>query len=189
MLMRLHFYSPSSYLQETHEHGDIIEAYILDRPRGRGDFYGSLLRLALVGYLRPEVKYNTIGELVRQIGKDVACTKKLCAVATQSEVLTEKSVDGVEIQDSVEVQRTKLRNLFQHCVRPFLETTDQTFQYSTTIGSQELSLESKAIQSATARSPAEVAGNGQPVHSADKQHFLCVLNVDAILSKLDHSHI
>ena len=44
-----------------------IEAYILDFDR---DIYGMPLALDLLAYLRPEQKFASLDDLVRQIGMD-----------------------------------------------------------------------------------------------------------------------
>jgi riboflavin kinase/FMN adenylyltransferase len=51
-----------------------IEAHLLDF---RGDLYGQDVKLEFVEYLRPEEKYGSIVELMEQIRKDIAQTRKI----------------------------------------------------------------------------------------------------------------
>lgn len=51
-----------------------IEAYIFDLNK---DIYGSVLRIEFIRYLREEIKFNTVEELIHQIGKDVVKAKNL----------------------------------------------------------------------------------------------------------------
>ena len=48
---------------------NIIEAHILNRER-TDDFYGEIISLGLVSFLRPEQKFASIEELKNQISKD-----------------------------------------------------------------------------------------------------------------------
>lgn len=163
---------------------------MLERPRGRGDFYGSLLRLALIGYIRPEIQFKNIGELVRRIKEDTLFTKQACALASSPEP-ERLSGQSVQVEDRSIVQQARARKLYAHCVRPFLQTTDPSFQYSTTLGSNaDLSLESSAIQTARQHSHAAPSAlSGAPsAQSADNSQFLCAVSTEAILSKLGAAH-
>eukprot|EP00598_Pedospumella_elongata_P001154 CAMPEP_0184966686 /NCGR_PEP_ID=MMETSP1098-20130426/297_1 /TAXON_ID=89044 /ORGANISM="Spumella elongata, Strain CCAP 955/1" /LENGTH=238 /DNA_ID=CAMNT_0027488011 /DNA_START=162 /DNA_END=878 /DNA_ORIENTATION=+ len=165
--------------------GNIVEAYILERPRGRGDFYGSYIRLALVGYIRPEIKFNNIGELLRRIKEDVSFTKAVCANASSGDSV-ETSLPAspdMLIEDQAASELATLRKLFTNCVKPFLETSDSAFQSS----HPELSLENRVIQAARHQVQAAVSessatavmdnNNNQPFQ------FLCAISVQAILSQ------
>ena len=164
---------------------------MLERPRGRGDFYGSLLRLALIGYIRPEIQFKNIGELVRRIKEDTLFTKQACALASSPEP-ERLTGEGVQVEDRASLQRSKARKLFAHCVRPFLETTDPSFQYSTALGSSstELSLESSSILTARQQNQNNhsALSEAQSVTKADNPQFLCAVSIDAILSKLGAAH-
>ena len=52
----------------------IVEAHLVptkgENNKIEGDFYGETMRLSLLGYLRPEIKFDNFGALVAQIGKD-----------------------------------------------------------------------------------------------------------------------
>ena len=50
----------------------------IGREKHLGDFYGSFLRLGLIGYLRPETKFESIDKLIQQIGKDVISAQETC---------------------------------------------------------------------------------------------------------------
>ena len=57
----------------TVEHDGIkIEAHILDFNE---DIYGEIVELELLDFVRPELKFNSIDELFKQIAKDVVVTK------------------------------------------------------------------------------------------------------------------
>ncbi len=57
----------------TVEHDGIkIEAHILDFNR---DIYGEIVELELLGFVRPELKFDSIEELFKQIAKDVLVTR------------------------------------------------------------------------------------------------------------------
>lgn len=53
----------------------IIETYIYDREKNLPDFYGKRLRLVLTGYIRPELKYSNLQDLIVQIEHDVEIAK------------------------------------------------------------------------------------------------------------------
>ncbi len=54
--------------------GVILEPYLLDFD---GDLYGRRLSVALVDYLRPEKKFDEIGDLKAQIARDVEQTREI----------------------------------------------------------------------------------------------------------------
>ena len=69
-------YSPTFEGAENKE--KIIEAHLIveddddgDSSQGLTDFYGQVMRLELSGYLRPEKKFQSFGELVHQIHADI----------------------------------------------------------------------------------------------------------------------
>mmetsp|Transcript_47667 Transcript_47667/g.116080 ORF Transcript_47667/g.116080 Transcript_47667/m.116080 type:complete len:339 (+) Transcript_47667:141-1157(+) len=77
-------YSPTFEGQENKE--KIIEAHLIsdDRllqtnkesppsspPKTMDDFYGSAMRLQLIGFIRPERKFDSFDELIAQINKDI----------------------------------------------------------------------------------------------------------------------
>lgn len=58
---------------------NIVEAHLLDRKFNNGsDFYGSTLRLCLIGFLRTEQKFSSLDSLVAQINADIQQTRELC---------------------------------------------------------------------------------------------------------------
>lgn len=59
---------------------NIVEAHLLAaNPKDtiRTDFYGNVLKLCLVGYLRPEKKFGSFDELKTQIFRDIDNTRAL----------------------------------------------------------------------------------------------------------------
>jgi len=56
---------------------NIVEAHFLDRKQ-QGDFYGSFVRICLVGFLRAEQKFPSLDALIEQINKDIDTTRMLC---------------------------------------------------------------------------------------------------------------
>ena len=42
----------------------------------QGDFYGSLLKVCIVGYLRPEKNFNSLDELIQAINDDIRLSKQ-----------------------------------------------------------------------------------------------------------------
>ncbi|CAM9190049.1 unnamed protein product [Chrysoparadoxa australica] len=62
-------YSPTFEGQENPE--KIAEAHLISYGEDQGDFYGSNMRLALCGFLRPERKFDSFPALVAQINQDV----------------------------------------------------------------------------------------------------------------------
>lgn len=93
-----------------------METYLIDRPVERGDFYGKLLRLALVGYIRPELKFDSLLSLVAQIEKDVNISRKVCSTLSNGSA-------GVGV-DSKAVG-TDMRELYKCTVLPRLKHTNQ----------------------------------------------------------------
>lgn len=58
---------------------NIVEAHLLDRKVNKtSDFYGSTLRLCLVGFLRSEQKFESLDALVTQINADIQQSRDLC---------------------------------------------------------------------------------------------------------------
>lgn len=51
----------------------VLEAFLMDdEGRLAKEFYGEEMRLCLVGYLRPELKFDSVGELMENIQNDVS---------------------------------------------------------------------------------------------------------------------
>ncbi|XP_037069155.1 riboflavin kinase-like [Pollicipes pollicipes] len=44
-----------------------------------GDFYGSTLRVCMVGFIRPEKNFKSLDELIRAINDDIDVAAELCA--------------------------------------------------------------------------------------------------------------
>ena len=66
---------------EGHENVvNIVEVHIIGHPFSE-DFYGSFIRVALVGFLRPERKFDSLDELVAQINQDVQDASSFCIKA------------------------------------------------------------------------------------------------------------
>ena len=55
-----------------------MEAHLLDRKINTSDFYGSALRLCLIGFLRPEQKFTSFDALIVLINADIKKTRELC---------------------------------------------------------------------------------------------------------------
>ena len=75
LLLRAKKYKASTNIgtNPTVEHDGIkIEAHILDFNE---DIYGEIVELELLDFVRPELKFNSIDELFKQIAKDVLVTK------------------------------------------------------------------------------------------------------------------
>jgi riboflavin kinase/FMN adenylyltransferase len=53
-----------------------VEAHLLDFT---GDLYGARLRLAFVAHLREQRRYDSAGELVAEIARDIARTREICS--------------------------------------------------------------------------------------------------------------
>jgi riboflavin kinase len=57
----------------------IVEVHFLDNNHSiDGDFYGDDIRIALVGFLRPEKKFDKFDALIEQINNDVKCANTVC---------------------------------------------------------------------------------------------------------------
>ena len=59
--------------------GLLIEAYLLDFD---GDLYGQTLRIAFAERLRGEKRFDSVDELVEQMGKDVDRAREICGTMT-----------------------------------------------------------------------------------------------------------
>ena len=57
---------------------EVLEAYLFD---WTGDLYGRTIEVALVEYIRPEVKFDSVEELVEQMRKDEAEARRLLALS------------------------------------------------------------------------------------------------------------
>ena len=68
-------YSPTFDGEENKE--KIVEAHLIldDKDDIRGDFYNETMRLALSGFLRPEMKFPSFPDLIAAINNDVANAK------------------------------------------------------------------------------------------------------------------
>ncbi|RYH20172.1 hypothetical protein EON65_24340 [archaeon] len=55
----------------------IMETFIIGRPRGLPDFYERKMKLLLLGFIRPEMKFDSVEELITQITMDVETASKL----------------------------------------------------------------------------------------------------------------
>lgn len=69
-------YSPTFEGKENKE--KIVEAHLILGDEERSsmtDFYGEVMRLSLIGYLRPERKFDSFPELMQAISTDVATAK------------------------------------------------------------------------------------------------------------------
>lgn len=111
-------YSPTFQGQENPE--KIVEAHLmladgqqLDPP----DFYGETMRLQLIGYLRPEIKFPSFPDLIAQINEDVidakAALEKEPYVAFRSDAFlindaTWVGTNGGDIDASWEFQDVRL---------------------------------------------------------------------------------
>ena len=67
--------------------GLLIEAYLIDF---EGDLYGRTLRIAFIGRLRGERRFESVDELVEQMGRDVEAARAQ---------LVGKGVAASEVQD------------------------------------------------------------------------------------------
>lgn len=52
-------------------HDRILEAYLMTDHLGK-EFYGEEMRLCIIGFLRPELKFSSVEELIKNIQNDVA---------------------------------------------------------------------------------------------------------------------
>lgn len=72
---------------------NIIEAHLLDRDFvTAGDFYGSSLRLCLIGFLREEMKFPSFDALISQINADISLTRDLTTALNCAELLAGKRI-------------------------------------------------------------------------------------------------
>lgn len=53
----------------------VLEAYLMSNDYEE-EFYGDEMRLCIIGFMRPEWKFNSIDELIRNINNDVAVAKE-----------------------------------------------------------------------------------------------------------------
>ena len=53
---------------------------VVEEDEIRGDFYNETMRLALSGFLRPEMKFNSFADLIAAITNDVANAKEALGV-------------------------------------------------------------------------------------------------------------
>lgn len=53
----------------------LVEAHLLDFT---GDLYGTRMRLAFVAQLREQRRFSSVGELVAEIGRDIARVREIC---------------------------------------------------------------------------------------------------------------
>lgn len=95
-------YSPTF---EGRENGEkIIEAHLIRKgdedddgePKQLGDFYGSALRLMLVGFLRPERKFDGFPALIAQINADIADSAMLLDETPYRDLREDKFFDASE---------------------------------------------------------------------------------------------
>ena len=56
------------------------------------DFYGQTLRIALIGYLRPELKFNGLDELKQQINLDVDQAREILATMNSDDINIAKAL-------------------------------------------------------------------------------------------------
>lgn len=57
---------------------NIVEAHLLDRTvNSTSDFYGKTLKLCLVGFMRPEKKFESFAALIAQINADIQLGRDL----------------------------------------------------------------------------------------------------------------
>ena len=67
---------PSLHIQENRV--NIVEAHLLDRTvDSTSDFYGRTLKLCLVGFMRPEKKFDSFAALIAQINADIKLGRDL----------------------------------------------------------------------------------------------------------------
>lgn len=102
--MKLFFFRTSSssqthslyYAQENSV--TIVEAHLLGRTIGT-DFYGSILRLCLVTYIRPEKKFDSFDALISQINADINLGREL--TTTYDSLFTGREVAAKFFESSV----------------------------------------------------------------------------------------
>ena len=65
-------------IQTQENRVNIVEAHLLDRTvNSTADFYGSTLKLCLVGFMRPEKKFDSFPSLIAQINADIQLGRDL----------------------------------------------------------------------------------------------------------------
>lgn len=80
----------------------IMETFIIGRPKGLPDFYGRKMKLLLLGFIRPEKKFESLEDLKAQITLDVKTTRELTApILTKNKAAIDKA-----FQDFSNVQRS-----------------------------------------------------------------------------------
>eukprot|EP00545_Synedropsis_sp_CCMP1620_P008343 CAMPEP_0119007002 /NCGR_PEP_ID=MMETSP1176-20130426/2703_1 /TAXON_ID=265551 /ORGANISM="Synedropsis recta cf, Strain CCMP1620" /LENGTH=221 /DNA_ID=CAMNT_0006959051 /DNA_START=43 /DNA_END=705 /DNA_ORIENTATION=- len=67
-------YSPTFEGKENKE--KIVEAHLILEEEGMTDFYHEVMRLSLIGFLRPEKKFDAFPDLVAAITNDIATAKE-----------------------------------------------------------------------------------------------------------------
>ena len=89
---------------------NIVEVHLIEPP-STSDFYGDYMRVALVGFLRPEIKFESFDALVKQINQDVKDAAASC-VSADSRVIgkTEEFLSSDFESDPI-----KLRSLMKMC--------------------------------------------------------------------------
>ena len=121
----------SSIVQENA--ANIIESYVIDRPVENGDFYDHQFRLALVGYIRPEIKFTDIDDLINQIHSDVEIAKAACLEITGAD--NTESIEKTDNKENTEntyissgnsvVATIRESSVYNRCfidvVKPFLQ--------------------------------------------------------------------
>lgn len=74
----------------------IIETFLLNSSEENvqipDDFYGQTLRIALIGYLRPELKFNGLDELKQQINLDVDQAREILATMNSDDINIAKAL-------------------------------------------------------------------------------------------------
>ena len=89
-------YSPTFEGSENAE--KIIEAHLMpDEGEGISDFYGNVMRLSLIGFLRSEKKFDSFPDLIAAINNDVECAKNLLDEEAFASFKTEKFVSDVAV--------------------------------------------------------------------------------------------
>jgi hypothetical protein len=89
---------------------NIIESYVLNRPEEKGDFYEQQFRLALVGYIRPEMKFSGLDALISQISSDVEITKRACGSLIRSEDKETEQAVATIVQHMLSAESVLLRS-------------------------------------------------------------------------------
>ena len=68
-----------------------------DEGEGISDFYGNVMRLSLIGFLRSEKKFDSFPDLIAAINNDVECAKNLLDEEAFASFKTEKFVSDVAV--------------------------------------------------------------------------------------------